>query len=295
MENQNVKCSSKKHAEIDAVSYCPECEKYLCNKCLNFHAEMLEGHKTIKLNEKKEIFIDKCKEENHKDKLEFYCKEHNTLCCTACITKIKAEGYGQHSECNVIHIKEIKDEKRNKLKENINNLDELYKHIDQSLDKLKEIFEQINKNKDDIKLKVQSIFNKLRNALNEREDKLLLEIEEYYNKTYFKEDIIKKSEKLPNKIKKSLEKGKIIDQEWNDNNLSSFINYCINIENNIDEINILNDNINKCDSNEDIKIVYNITEEEINSMLDNINNFGNIITEYNYDNYKIELKILFIN
>ena len=131
--------------------------------------------------------------------------------------------------------------------------------------------------------------------MNEREDKLLLEIEEYYNKTYFKEDIIKKSEKLPNKIKKSIEKGKIIDKEWNGNNLSSLINDCINIENNINEINILNDNINKCDSNEDIKIVYNITEEEINSMLDNINNFGNIITEYNYDNYKIELKILFIN
>ena len=174
-------------------------------------------------------------------------------------------------------------------------MEKLYYKLDQSINKLKEIYEQINKNREGLKLKVQSIFNKLRNALNEREDKLLLEIEEYYNKTYFKEDIIKKSEKLPNKIKKSLEKGKIIDREWNDNNLSSFINYCINIENNIDEINILNDNINKCDSNEDIKIVYNITEEEINSMLDNINNFGNIITEYNYDNYKIELKILFIN
>ena len=160
---------------------------------------------------------------------------------------------------------------------------------------MKELFEQINKNKEDLKLKVQEIFTKIRNALNEKEDKLLNDIDEYYNKIYFKEDIIKKSEKLPNKIKKSLEKGKIIDQEWNDNNLSSFINYCINIENNIDEINILNDNINKCDSNEDIKIVYNITEEEINSMLDNINKFANIITEYNYDNYKIELKILFIN
>ena len=120
MENQNAKCSSSKHAEIDAVSYCPKCEKYFCNKCLNFHTEMFEGHKTIKLNEMKEIFIDKCKELNHKDKLEFYCKEHNTLCCTACITKIKKKGYGQHSECNISLIEEIKDEKRNKLKENIN-------------------------------------------------------------------------------------------------------------------------------------------------------------------------------
>jgi len=52
MENQNAKCSSKKHADINAVSYCPECKKYLCKKCLTYHEEM-EDHKTINLKEKK--------------------------------------------------------------------------------------------------------------------------------------------------------------------------------------------------------------------------------------------------
>ena len=33
-------------------------------------------------------------------------------------------------------------------------------------------------------------------VLNEKEDKLLLDIDEYFNKTYFKEDIIKTSEKI---------------------------------------------------------------------------------------------------
>ena len=140
-------------------------------------------------------------------------------------------------------------------------------------------------------MKIQSIFTKLRNALNEKEDKLLLDIDEYYNNIYFKEDLIKKCEKLPNKIKKSIEKGKIIDKEWNDNNLNSLINDCINIENNIKEINIINDNIKKCDLNKNIKIDFNIKEEQINNMLDNINNFGNIITEDNlYDDYNIEMK-----
>ena len=45
----------------------------------------------------------------------------------ACLCKIKEEGYGQHFDCNVTHIKEIENEKRDKLKENINNLEELYK------------------------------------------------------------------------------------------------------------------------------------------------------------------------
>ena len=168
MEIQKAKCSSSKHAEINAISYCPECKKYLCNKCLNFHKEMLEEHKTINLDGNKEIFIDKCQEQNHNDKLEYYCKNHNTLCCVACTSKFKKDGYGQHSDCNVSHITEIKDEKRNKLKENINNLKALYNQIDQTINKIKQIFEQINKNKDDLKLKVQEIFTKLRNALNEK-------------------------------------------------------------------------------------------------------------------------------
>ena len=57
-----------------------------------------------------------------------------------CLCKNKEKGYGQHFDCNVSLIENIKDEKRNKLKENINNLEELYKQIDQSINKLKEIY-----------------------------------------------------------------------------------------------------------------------------------------------------------
>ena len=160
MEIQITKCSSSKHLEINAVSYCPECKKYLCNKCQNLHSELLAEHKIINLTEKNEIFIDKCKEKNHPNKLEFYCKDHNALCCGLCICKIKEYGYGQHSDCNVSLLEDFKDEKRNKLKENINGLEKLFKQIDKSVGKLKEIFKQINKNKEDLKLKVQSIFTK---------------------------------------------------------------------------------------------------------------------------------------
>ena len=56
MEIQNAKCSLSKHIEINAISYCPECKNYFCNKCLNFHAEILEKHKVINLNQKNEFF-----------------------------------------------------------------------------------------------------------------------------------------------------------------------------------------------------------------------------------------------
>ena len=125
MEIQNEKCSSSKHTEKKAISFCPECIKFFCNMCQNFHAEMFKDHKTINLNEKNEIFIDKCKEENHPCKLEYFCKEHNVLCCALYTCKFKENGYGQHFDCEVINIKKIENEKRNKLKENINGLEKL--------------------------------------------------------------------------------------------------------------------------------------------------------------------------
>jgi len=289
MENQLKKCSSKKHSEIDAISYCQECKRTFCNKCQNLHSELFEEHKIINLNNDfNEIFIDLCKQKNHNYKYEFFCKTHNTLCCSICISKFKDENHGQHTDCDVCLIKDIKDSKKNKLKENINNLEDLSNKFENSFNELKKVFEKINEGKEELKLKVQKIFTKIRNSLNEKEDKLLLEVDETYNKVYFNEDIIKDSEKLPNKIKISLEKGKLIDKEWNDDNLNSLINDCINIENNIEEINKINENIKKCNLNKNMKIIYNIEEEQINNLINNIKNFGNIISDNDlYDDFNI--------
>ena len=67
-----------------------------------------------------------------------------------------------------------------------------------------------------------------------------MKIDELYNKYFFNENLIKDYEKLPNKTIISLDKGKEIDKQWNDNNLISLINDCINIENNIKDINTFN-------------------------------------------------------
>ena len=147
MEVQNKKCSLKKHEDIDAISYCQECKKYLCNKCQNLHKELFDDHKIIDLKKINEEFIDLCKEEGHNAKLEFYCKNHNILCCSACNSKIKKGGYGQHHDCDVFHINDIKDEKRNKLTENMKQLKELNNQIDNSIKELKIIFGEMDKNK----------------------------------------------------------------------------------------------------------------------------------------------------
>ena len=276
MENQK-KCSNKKHSELNAVNYCNICNIYLCNKCSNNHLDLLNNHPVINLTEynNQEIFTGLCQELNHKDSLMFYCKNHNKLCCAACLSKMKVNGYGQHFNCEVCLIKDIKDEKKNKLKENIKYLEDSSKNIIESVNKLKEIYEKINKSKEEIKLKISKIFTKIRNVVNEREDKLLSEVDNKFDESYFKEDIIKKGEKLPNQIKIYLDKGKILDKDWDEdeNKLISRINDCLNIEKNIQNIVDINDNIKKCNSDE-IKINFEPEDDNITGLEENIQKFG---------------------
>ena len=239
------KCSSKEHPEINAIFYCQICKIYMCNKCENIHKKLCYNHSPYNLKENiNEIFTGICKEKNHLNDLDYFCKNHNTLCCAACISKIKGKGNGQHSDCDICFIENISNEKRNKLKNNIKLLEDLSNSLNKTIIDLKNILEKNEKEKENLKSNIQNIFTKLRSALNEREDELLLEVDNKFDNILSCKDFIKEGENLPKKVNKYLEKGKIIDNEWKDDNLKSMINDCINIEINIDYINKINRDLN---------------------------------------------------
>ena len=245
MENKNKKCSFEEHKDINAIFYCQECKIYLCNKCDNYH---------------KNLF-----------------KNHNELCCGLCISKLEDKGYGQHKDCDICSIENIKEEKKNKLNENIQQLKELTDNLNINMDELKIMSEKINKNKEELKSYVQNIFNKLRNALNERENELLLTIDNKFNDNFCKENIIEEIVKLPIKIKKSLEKGEITENDWKDvNKLSKLLNYCINIEMDIKNINDLKDSVSKCQKFNDYEIKFAPENESIDKLIQSIKSFGDI-------------------
>ena len=126
-------------------------------------------------------------------------------------------------------------------------MEQLSQNLQDSIKELKDIFDKIYENKESIKSKTQNIFTKIRNILNEREDELLLEIDKICDNLFYKEESVKKSEKLPNYINKCLEKSKIIINEWDEKNkLNSLINDCINLENCIEEVNNIKEIIKKC-------------------------------------------------
>ena len=271
---ESKKCSSKGHNKNNANFYCPNCNIYICKNCEISHANLFQNHNLLELNNNiKDIFTGICEKENHNEKLEFFCKTHNELCCVSCLCVIKGKGKGQHSSCEVCYLEDIKEDKKNSLINNIKLLEELSNKLDESINNLKNYFQKIDERKENLKQKFMNIFTKLRNALNEREDEILKDIDNEFNKNFIKEDFMKTAEKLPKSVKKSLENGKIINNEWEDENKLNFIIYnCISIENNIKNINLVNDKIEKCQNveNNNVHIWYedNNFDDEINHLLE---------------------------
>ena len=111
MEKQR-KCSLDEHKEIDAISYCQKCVIYMCNKCEKIHSTLFKNHHPYQLNKDEDIFTGYCQEENHPNKLIYFCKDHNQLCCANCLCKLNKNGDGQHKDCNVSSIEDIKEEKK---------------------------------------------------------------------------------------------------------------------------------------------------------------------------------------
>ncbi len=186
----------------------------MCNKCLNSHPDFLENHHKYNTDKNfEDIFTGICHEENHKNELEYFCNDHNQLCCVACICKIKGKGNGQHSDCNICFIDEIKEEKKSILEENIKDLEDLSNTIESSIKELKKILIEINNNKEQLKMEIIKKFTIMRNIINEREDKLLSLKNNTFNDIFINEnaDIIKTSEKLPKtkQLKSSEKKEKI--------------------------------------------------------------------------------------
>ena len=292
MESQNYICSV--HKDVDASKYCAECNLYFCNKCEKHHSEIFKNHQTFIPDKNiNEIFTGFCKEKNHRKELDYYCNDHNILCCIACIGKIKTRENGKHFDCNVCDINDICDNKKENLSNNIKILENLYNLFSSSVDELNEIMEEINKNKKKVKEEIQKNFIKFRNELNNREEQLLIGVDDIFEKKFNVENIdnILKEKNFLNELKIYLEKGKIVEKEWDKNeNKIFFVNDCINIEKAIDKIKNINKNFEKykaqnkklnfyCQQDEVINLIKKlgtfdqekINEQEVNITINNFN------------------------
>ena len=144
-----------------------------------------------------------------------------------------------------------------------------------SIEKIKILYDKLDETKEKLQIQIQTFFTKIRNALNEREDKLLLELDNKFNEIYLKEDLPKKSKNLLNEINLLFEKGKLIKSNWENEKLNLIINDCIHFEEKLLNIYSVNETIKKYDKLKNFQIKF-IQEEKnnINEILDMIKNFG---------------------
>ena len=83
---------------------------------------------------------------------------------------MKGQGNGQHTDCSILHIGDICEEKKKNLADNIKKLENLSILYQASIDDLKKIFDEIDKNKEEVKKEIQNVFTTIRTELNKRED-----------------------------------------------------------------------------------------------------------------------------
>ena len=287
MKEEAKNCSLKKHNDIPSNSYCQECKIYMCEKCENFHSELFTNHHQFKVKDNdniNDIFTGLCQINKHSIELEYYCKTHNILCCSKCISKIKEKGNGEHRDCDICFLDDFENERKTKLSENINNLEKLLTSLDHSIKVIKDIKDKINDKKEELKLSIQKIFTKIRNILNEREDQLFSEIEKIYNfsKSILNDEKIQQFERLPKKTENLIKevKSKSKDFYWRNNNISSLVNECINIEKNllkVHEIRELSETLKKIDPLiRFYSYEFKPDDEELNKLIEDIKNFGNL-------------------
>jgi len=280
MESVIKRCYTKSHWNKRATKHCFTCNKDFCEICAGPHSRCDRKHElySIDTDSKNVNFTGLCKEGNHTNKLDYFCKTHNNLCCAACLCKIKEKGDGQHTECNACHIDEIKDEKKSKLNNNIKIFKNLLKNSKNMLKEIKRIYDKNKPKKDEIKENIKNIFNNFRYLLDKREKELLNELDNSFEKIFFNEEFFKNHKKIPNKIEYNLKKAKAVIEKWEEDeksgNLNNIINDCVNIEKNLEKFLKIKEKIDLLGKNTSIQ--FNERNNDIELISEKIKNFGEI-------------------
>jgi uncharacterized protein YoxC len=218
-----------------------------------------------------------CKEENHSNRLEYFCERHNQLCCLSCIGKGGNVESCKHKYCKICYLYDIKEDKKCTLDKNIKTLEDLSNNIYETIKKPKKAYVKLNEDKEKLKAKIQSIITILRNKIDEREEELLSILDLEFKKLFPSEKEMNDFEKIPTKIEKILSKKEEINQKFKDSFLlNSYINDCINIENDLKDINEKIALINKYAHNSEIKICFFPEEKDMDIIFNNIKSFGKI-------------------
>ena len=257
---------------------CEYCDIKLCNECSKIHSKFLPKHNLIEINKSEPFYFkSNCSYENHKKMpLNYYCENHNTLCCALCLCIKQDDNFGIHNKCKILSINEIENIKKQNLNQNIKLFENLIKTLNEKKEIISNIVKEQEKNKEEIKKKIETFFTKMRNIINEREDELNNLVDEKFNKDNFSDDELNNFKNLSKKSNYLLEIGKELSQKWDKNKNIEMLQKCINIEKMNEKLDKF---IKKINEHEEKKIEYDFisSEKELEKLKIRLKKYVNII------------------
>ena len=157
---QEIKCEECDEEE-PVVSFCPECNSFLCHTCNNYHLRnrRYRGHAVVPLNEprsNKETHIQvqvktlQCKE--HDEELKYYCETCNELVCVYCTVK-KHNGH-QHDS-----MKQMATKHRNALKKITNPIEGMIKNLSKANDNIENMMKKTRRQGEEVEKRIDQYYN----------------------------------------------------------------------------------------------------------------------------------------
>ena len=169
-----------RHISKPSDVWCPECDQGLCVNCSSHHSlsNISRNHSTISISEYQKLpsFVLEIREfcNEHKERLQLYCKEHGCPCCKICIVE-------DHSECKGFNIldkivKNVKTSHKFNEKEQI--IDEMMENIQKIRQNIENNSITVTKQKRIIEHEIRKLRGEINNHLDKLQDDLLSELTE---------------------------------------------------------------------------------------------------------------------
>ena len=167
-----------RHISKPSEAWCRECEEGLCTECIEYHSswKLLRGHTTIPIAEYQKLpsYVLEIKEHcnEHHEKFNLYCKEHECPCCGICNVE-------NHKDCKEVTVLEniIKNVKTSTM---FNETEHLIKEMFENIGKIRQNRETnssfVKEQKRIIQDEIQELRTKVNNHLDKLQENLMKEL-----------------------------------------------------------------------------------------------------------------------
>ena len=159
-----------RHISKPSDVWCPDCEEGICTECIEHHslAKPSRNHTTIPIEEYQKLpsYVLEIKEhcDEHHEKFNLYCKEHECPCCRICNLE-------NHKDCKNVAIMEeiIKNVKTSNM---FTDIEHLIKEMIENISKIRQNRETNSSSVKEHKRIIENEIQELRTKINTHLDKL---------------------------------------------------------------------------------------------------------------------------